>query len=92
MGLLLIIFAFSFIIMFLVNITWLSLNLYSWAVHNIQYLLQGMNFAENIYTSTLPKRAFQKMYLDYTKILQIKNKIDPKNRFTSDVTKRLLAE
>ena len=70
MGLLLIIFAFSFIILFLVNITGLSLNLYSWAVHDIQYLLQGMNFAENIYASTLPKWAFQKMYLDYTKNLQ----------------------
>jgi len=40
----------------------------------------------------LPKWAFQKMYPEYTKILQIKNKIDPGNIFTSDATKRLLVE
>jgi len=55
MGLLLIIFAFSFIILFLVNITWLGLNLYLWAVHGIQFLLQGMNFTENVYASTFLK-------------------------------------
>ena len=54
-----------------------------------------LDFKGKIYISKhayLPKWAFQKMYPDYTKLLQIKNKIDPKNIFTSDATKRLLLE
>jgi len=55
MGLLYIIFAFSFVILFLVNVTWLGLNLYLWAVNGLQFLLQGMNFAERIYASVFLK-------------------------------------
>ena len=55
MGLLLIIFAISFIILCIVNISWLGLNLYSWAIHGLQFLLQGMNFGESVYASTFLK-------------------------------------
>ena len=55
MGIFLIVFAFSFIILSIVNIIWLGLNLYLWAINGIQFLLQGMNFAENIYASTFLK-------------------------------------
>jgi glycosyltransferase involved in cell wall biosynthesis len=55
MGLLLIIFAFSFLVLVFVNITWLGLNLYSWIVHGLQFILQGMNFGENVYASTFLK-------------------------------------
>jgi glycosyltransferase involved in cell wall biosynthesis len=55
MGLLSIVFAFSFIALFLVNITWLGLNLYSWVVHGLQFLLQGMNFTESVYASAYLK-------------------------------------
>jgi len=55
MGLILLIFAFCFIVLFFVNITWLGLNLYSWVVHGLQFLLQGMNFGESVYASTFLK-------------------------------------
>ena len=55
MGIFLIVFAFSFIILSIVNIIWLGLNLYLWVINGIQFLLQGMNFAENIYASTFLK-------------------------------------
>jgi len=51
MGLLYIIFAVSFVILFIVNVVWLVLNLYLWVVNGLQFLLQGMNFAERIYAS-----------------------------------------
>jgi len=55
MGLLYVILAFSFVILFLVNVVWLGLNLYLWVVNGLQFLLQGMNFAERIYASVFLK-------------------------------------
>ena len=55
MGLILVTFTFSFIILCIVNISWLGLNLYSWAIHGLQFLLQGMNFGESVYASTFLK-------------------------------------
>lgn len=51
MGRLFITLAISFLILFIVNVTWLVWNLYLWAVNGLQYLLQGMNFTERIYAS-----------------------------------------
>ena len=45
----------SFIILFLVNVTWAAINLYYWSLHGIQFLLEGMNFAERIYGSVFLK-------------------------------------
>ena len=55
MGVILVTFTFSFIILCIVNISWLGLNLYSWAIHGLQFLLQGMNFGESVYASTFLK-------------------------------------
>ena len=52
MGLLFIVLAFSFVIVFLVNVTWLGLNLSLWITNGLQFILQGMNFVEGIYAST----------------------------------------
>ena len=42
--------------------------------------------------SFLPKWAFQKMYPEYKKILELKTKYDPEQLFYSDATKRLLMD
>ena len=55
MGLLYIIFVFSFVILFFINVIWLGLNLYLWAVNGLQSLLQGMEFVEVVYASTFLK-------------------------------------
>lgn len=48
MGVLYVVLALSFAILLLVNVVWLILNVYFWATHNLQALLQGMNFVERI--------------------------------------------
>ena len=45
----------SFIILFVINIIWVAVNLYLWSMNGIQYLLEGMNFAERVYGSILLK-------------------------------------
>ena len=55
MGLLYIIFTFSFVILFFINVIWLGLNLYLWVVNGLQSLLQGMEFVEVVYASTFLK-------------------------------------
>jgi len=42
---------FSFIIIFLINITWIILNLANWTTNGLQGWLGGMNFVENVYYS-----------------------------------------
>ena len=42
--------------------------------------------------SFLPKWAFQKMYPEYKKMLELKAKYDPDGLFYSDATKRLLGD
>lgn len=54
-----------------------------------------LEFNGKVYLSKhpfLPKLAFQKMYPEYKKILQLKTKYDPSNLFYSDATKRLLID
>jgi len=51
MGIVYIVMAFAFIILLFVNVVWLGINLYQWATNGIQYLLQGMNFAQRLYYS-----------------------------------------
>jgi decaprenylphospho-beta-D-ribofuranose 2-oxidase len=54
-----------------------------------------LEFDGKIYLSKhsfLPKWAFQKMYPEYKKILQLKTKYDPNNLFHSDATKRLFTD
>lgn len=55
MGLLYLGIGIAFVILFFVNIIWISLNLYLWIVNGIQFLLEGMNFAERVYASTYLK-------------------------------------
>jgi len=38
----------SFIILFFVNVVWGGINLYSWSLNGLQFLLEGMNFIERI--------------------------------------------
>lgn len=47
--------ALSFAILFLVNVGFVIINLYFWATHGLQSLLQGMNFAQRVYYSTYLK-------------------------------------
>ena len=45
----------SFLVLLLINIIWLIFNLILWSVDGLQILLQGMNFVERVYYSTLFK-------------------------------------
>ena len=52
-----------------------------------------LKFDGKIYISkhaVIPKSIFQKMYPDYKKIIDLKNKYDPNSIFSSDATNRLL--
>ena len=42
---------FSFIFIFIINLTWIILNLANWTTYGLQEWLGGMNFVENIYYS-----------------------------------------
>jgi len=55
MGLLYAVIAISFAVLFLVNLTFIVVNLIFWATHGLQTLLQGMNFVERVYYSTYLK-------------------------------------
>jgi len=44
-------FFFSFLIIFLINLTWIILNLANWTTNGLQEWLGGMNFVENVYYS-----------------------------------------
>ena len=44
-------FFFSFIIIFLINLTWIILNLVNWATNGLQVWLGGLSFVENVYYS-----------------------------------------
>lgn len=48
MGKMYIILALSFLVLFLVNIVFAVVNLYFWATHGLQALLQGMSFTQRI--------------------------------------------
>lgn len=41
----------SFLILFVVNISWIIVNIYMWVFHGIQSIIQGENLLENIYLS-----------------------------------------
>lgn len=41
----------SFLILFVVNISWIIVNIYMWFFHGIQSIIQGQNLLENIYFS-----------------------------------------
>ena len=51
MGILYVLAAISFIILFFINIAWLGINLYSIIIGEIESLVQGANPIENIYYS-----------------------------------------
>ena len=51
MGILYVLAAISFIILFFINIAWLGINLYSTIIGEIESLVQGTNPIENIYYS-----------------------------------------
>ena len=51
MGILYVLAAISFIILFFINIVWLGINLYSIIIGEIELLVQGTNPIENIYYS-----------------------------------------
>ncbi len=51
MGIFYVTVALAFVVLLIVNVVWLVINLYLWATNGIQYLLQGMNFAERLYYS-----------------------------------------
>ena len=55
MGIFYISLAFSFIILFFVNVVWAGINFYYWSLYGIQFLLEGMNFAEKVYGSIFLK-------------------------------------
>ena len=55
MGIFYISLAFSFIILFFVNVVWAGINFYYWSLYGIQFLLEGMNFAETVYGSIFLK-------------------------------------
>lgn len=48
MGKMYIVVTLSFLILFFVNIVFAAINLYFWATHGLQALLQGMNFTQRI--------------------------------------------
>ncbi len=47
--------AFSFMILVLINITWIIINLYLWIITGLQSMFQEMNFIERVYFSVLLK-------------------------------------
>lgn len=47
--------AFSFIILFFINVIWIGINLYLWSTTGLQAMFQDMNFVERIYFSILLK-------------------------------------
>ena len=47
--------AFSFIILFFINVIWIGINLYLWSTKGLQAMFQDMNFVERIYFSILLK-------------------------------------
>ena len=51
MGILYVLAAISFIVLFCINIAWLSINLYSTIIGEIELLVKGTNPIENIYYS-----------------------------------------
>ena len=55
MGILYVLAAISFIILFFINIVWLGINLYSIIIGEIELLVQGTNPIENIYYSSYLK-------------------------------------
>ena len=55
MGIFYISLAFSFTILFFVNVVWAGINFYYWSLYGIQFLLEGMNFAEKVYGSIFLK-------------------------------------
>ena len=55
MGLFYVLLAFSFIILFFTNVTWLGLNLFLWVTYGVQDILTGLNFTENVFASTYLK-------------------------------------
>ena len=42
----------SLVVIFLINLSWVILNLAYWVTYGLQSLLEGMNFVENVYYST----------------------------------------
>lgn len=51
MGILYVVVAIVFVALVIVNLTWLGINLYHWAINGLQFLLQEMNFVERVYFS-----------------------------------------
>ena len=43
------------VVLFFVNVYWVGVNLYYWSLNGIQFLLEGMNFAESVYGSVFLK-------------------------------------
>ena len=52
MGLFYVLIALSFFVLLIINLTFLGVNIYFWATHGLQALLQNMNFVERIEGST----------------------------------------
>lgn len=50
-GKFLIFISISFIILFSINLWFVTMNIYFWSIHGLQAILQGMNFTERIYES-----------------------------------------
>lgn len=51
MGIIYVTMAVIFVILVITNLVWLGINLTAWITNGLQYLLEGMNFAERIYLS-----------------------------------------
>jgi len=51
MGVFYTVMAFAFVALLIVNVVWLAINFYLWTTNGIQFLLQGMNFAQRLYLS-----------------------------------------
>ena len=43
------------VVLFFVNVYWVGVNFYYWSLNGIQFLLEGMNFAESVYGSIFLK-------------------------------------
>ena len=55
MGIFYILLTFSFTVLFFINVVWAGINFYFWSLNGIQFLLEGMNFAEKVYGSIFLK-------------------------------------
>ena len=55
MGSFFLIMAISGSILFIINLAWFGWNVFLWVNNGIQFLLEGMNFAERLYESFLLK-------------------------------------